>query len=51
VQLLLASKGIQVNPVDAFEFTPLKEAQLKGLGTMCKLLRRHGGAVVHRDLG
>lgn len=51
VELLLQSKDINVNPVDSFEFTPLKEAQMKGYKSMCILLRKYGGVVIHVDLG
>jgi len=38
-ELLLEQKGINVNPIDAFELTPLKDAENHGLVEMVKLLR------------
>jgi len=51
VKLLLQQPGININAVDAFEFTPLKEASLKGFVEVAKLLRDNGGVIAHRDLG
>jgi len=51
VSLLLQQPNINVNAIDAFEFTPLKEASLKGFEQVAELLRAKGGVIAHRDLG
>jgi len=50
-KILLETPGIIVNPIDAFEMTPLREAQMNGFAEMSSLLRKHGGVVVHQDIG
>lgn len=50
-KLLLDCKGINVNPIDNFELTPLKEAIINNFTEIANLLKSKGGVVVHKDLG
>ena len=51
VRSLVLVPGINVNPVDKFEMTPLHDAILNDHTEIVALLKKKHGVILHRDLG